>query len=92
MSTADLSAALDVPVNARIDRRMPKTLFVEHGAPTAADSATEGERLTLSRMLAHRAATPHARVAHRSPHARRHVTAGRLRSLLPYPFRRISST
>jgi hypothetical protein len=36
--TADeVIAALELPVAARVDRRVPKSLLVEHGAPTAAD-------------------------------------------------------
>jgi hypothetical protein len=37
MTAADLIAALALPPGARVDRRVPKTLLVEHGAPTAAD-------------------------------------------------------
>lgn len=37
MSAADVIAALELPPAARVDRRVPKTLLVEHGAPTAAD-------------------------------------------------------
>jgi hypothetical protein len=37
MIASDLIAALDLPPGARVDRRVPKTLLVEHGAPTAAD-------------------------------------------------------
>jgi hypothetical protein len=37
MNAADLITALDLPPGARVDRRVPKTLLVEHGAPTAAD-------------------------------------------------------
>ena len=37
MIASDLIAALDLPPNARVDRRVPKTLLLEHGAPTAAD-------------------------------------------------------
>lgn len=37
MSVADVIAALDLPPGARVDRRVPKTLLVEHGAPTATD-------------------------------------------------------
>jgi hypothetical protein len=33
----ELIAALDLPAAARVDRRVPKTLLTEHGAPTAAD-------------------------------------------------------
>lgn len=36
--TADgLIAAMDLPASARVDRRVPKTLLVDHGAPTPAD-------------------------------------------------------
>lgn len=37
MNAAAVIAALDLPSVARVDRRVPKTLLVEHGAPTAAD-------------------------------------------------------
>ena len=37
MNGSALLAALDLPPNARVDRRVPKTLLVEYGAPTAAD-------------------------------------------------------
>lgn len=37
MGADDVIAALDLPPTARVDRRVPKTLLVEHGAPTAAD-------------------------------------------------------
>lgn len=37
MTVTDLVAALDLPVAARVDQRVPKKLLVEHGAPTAAD-------------------------------------------------------
>ena len=37
MNAAALIAALDLPPGARVDRRVPKTLLVEHGAPTASD-------------------------------------------------------
>ena len=36
MKAAELIAALDLP-GARVDRRVPKKLLVENGAPTAAD-------------------------------------------------------
>jgi hypothetical protein len=38
MTAADLIAALELPPGARVDRRVPKALLVEHGAPTAADN------------------------------------------------------
>ena len=37
MTADDIIAALDLPAAARVDRRVPKTLLVEHGAPTATD-------------------------------------------------------
>jgi hypothetical protein len=37
MTADDLVAALELPPGARVDRRVPKTLLVEYGAPTAAD-------------------------------------------------------
>lgn len=37
MNAQSIIAALDLPADSRVDRRVPKTLLVEHGAPTAAD-------------------------------------------------------
>lgn len=37
MRAADLLDALDLPPSARVERRIPKKLLGEHGAPTAAD-------------------------------------------------------
>jgi hypothetical protein len=37
MNKADLIAALAIPDNARVDRRVPKKLLLEQGVPTAAD-------------------------------------------------------
>lgn len=37
MTADDVIAALDLPPTARVDRRVPKTLLLEYGAPTAAD-------------------------------------------------------
>jgi hypothetical protein len=37
MKASLLLNALDLPTSARVDRRVPKTLLHEHGAPTAAD-------------------------------------------------------
>ena len=37
MIATELIAALELPPNARVDRQVPKTLLLEHGAPTAAD-------------------------------------------------------
>jgi len=37
MTGDEAIGALDLPAAARVDRRVPKTLLLEHGAPTAAD-------------------------------------------------------
>jgi len=37
MKTSEVIAALDLPDGARVDRRVPKKLMLENGAPTAAD-------------------------------------------------------
>ncbi len=37
MTADEVLAALDFPEAARVERRVPKTLFVKHGSPTAAD-------------------------------------------------------
>jgi hypothetical protein len=37
MSAAAVIAALALPSEARVDRRVPKKLLVEQGAPTSAD-------------------------------------------------------
>ncbi|CUS37653.1 DUF4391 domain-containing protein [Candidatus Nitrospira nitrificans] len=37
MNAADLIAALDLPASAQVERRVPKKLLLENGAPTAAD-------------------------------------------------------
>ncbi len=37
MTAEAIIAALQLPASARVDRRVPKTLLVEHGAPTPAD-------------------------------------------------------
>jgi len=37
MTADEAVAALEVSARARVDRRIPKTLLLEHGAPTAAD-------------------------------------------------------
>ena len=37
MRADELIAALDLPTAARVDRRVPKKLLLENGAPTAAD-------------------------------------------------------
>jgi hypothetical protein len=43
MTADDVIAALDLPPTARVDRRVPKSLLLEHGAPTAADKRNINE-------------------------------------------------
>jgi hypothetical protein len=45
VNAADLLAALDLPAASRVDRRVPKTLLLEHGAPTPADRRHINERI-----------------------------------------------
>ncbi|HYN10611.1 MAG TPA: DUF4391 domain-containing protein [Vicinamibacterales bacterium] len=52
MTVDNLVAALDLPSAARVDRRVPKTLLVEHGAPTAADKRHINERIELLTWVA----------------------------------------
>ena len=37
MTADDVMAAFELPATARVDKRVPKTLLLEHGAPSAAD-------------------------------------------------------
>jgi len=39
-------AALDLPAVARVDRRVPKTLLLEYGAPTAAGQTAVLDRVS----------------------------------------------
>ncbi len=52
MSTTDLVAALGLPDGALVDRRVPKTLLIEHGARTAADRRHIREGIEEIRWLA----------------------------------------
>jgi len=52
MTAADLIAALDLPDAARVDRRVPKTLLTEHGAPTAADKRRINEGIEQLQWVA----------------------------------------
>ncbi len=52
MNTFDLFAALALPSEALVDRRVPKTLFIENGAPTAADKRHIREGIEEIRWLA----------------------------------------
>jgi Domain of unknown function (DUF4391) len=52
MNADDLLAALDLPAAASVDRRVPKTLLVENGAPTAADKRSIHEGVEALLWLA----------------------------------------
>ena len=52
MNGDELIAALDLPESARVNKRVPKTLLVEHGAPTAADKRRINEGIEELRWLA----------------------------------------
>ena len=52
MNSFDLIAALALPDDALVDRRVPKTLLIENGAPTAADKRRIQEGIAEIRWLA----------------------------------------
>ena len=52
MTAAELLDALDLPAAARVDRRIPKTLLTEHGAPTAADKRRINEGIEQAQWVA----------------------------------------
>ena len=52
MNSSDLIAALALPDGALVDRRVPKTLLIENGAPTAADKRRIREDIEEIRWLA----------------------------------------
>lgn len=52
MTPEDVLQALGLPPEARIDQRVPKTLLVEHGAPTAADKRHINEGIEELRWVA----------------------------------------
>jgi hypothetical protein len=45
MTADEVVAALGLPDSSRVDRRVPKTLLVEHGAPTATDKRQINDRI-----------------------------------------------
>jgi len=52
MIAEDLIQALALPVDARVDRRVPKSMLVENGAPTAADKRAIQEGIEEIRWVA----------------------------------------
>lgn len=52
MNGDDAVLALGLPDSARVDRRVPKTLLLEHGAPTAADTRKINEGIEQLRWVA----------------------------------------
>ena len=56
MTAAEIVAALDLPPGILIDQRIPKTLLVDNGAPTAADKRLINEG--IERLQWHAAIKP----------------------------------
>jgi hypothetical protein len=56
MTAAEIVAALDLPPGSLIDQRIPKTLLVDNGAPTAADKRLINEG--IERLQWHAAIKP----------------------------------
>ena len=52
MTGDEVLAALELPAVARVDRRIPKTLLGEHGAPTAADKRRINEAIEQIQWVA----------------------------------------
>lgn len=52
MTTDEAIAALALPAAARVDQRIPKTLLVEHGAPTAGDKRRINEGIDQIHWIA----------------------------------------
>ena len=52
MTSFDITTALQIPDGARVDRRVPKTLLIKNGAPTAADKRRIREEIDEIRWLA----------------------------------------
>ena len=65
MTGDEAIAALDLPAAARVDRRVPKTLLLEHGAPTAADKRHINEGIEQILWVAALKATTIGVAAHR---------------------------
>lgn len=81
MNTDEILAALDLPASSRVDRRVPKTLLIENGAPAAADkrSINDGveELLWVAALKPATAAIPEFR-----DHAREYLEIAVLRLTL----------
>lgn len=65
MTADEVIAALDLPPAARVDRRVPKTLLLEHGAPTAGDKRRIGEGIEQIQWVAALKPTTIGVAAHR---------------------------
>ncbi len=52
MNRDDLLAALDIPASAMVNQRVPKTLLVKNGAPTAGDKRLINEGIEVVQWLA----------------------------------------
>jgi hypothetical protein len=73
--------ALDLPTAARVDRRVPKTLLLEHGAPTAADKRHINESIEQILWVAALKPTTIGVAAHRDD-AREYLEIAVLRVIL----------
>ena len=65
MGADDVIAALDLPPTTRVDRRVPKTLLLEHGASTAADKRNINEGIEQIQWVATLKPTTIGVAAHR---------------------------
>lgn len=81
MTADDVLAALDLPAAARVDRRVPKTLLVEHGAPTVSDKRHINEGIEQILWLAALKPTTIGIAAHRDD-AREYLELAVLRMTL----------
>lgn len=81
MTADDVIAALDLPPTARVDRRVPKTLLIEHGAPTAADKRHINEGIEQIQWVAALKPTTIGVAAHRDE-AREYLEIAVLRMTL----------
>lgn len=81
MTGDEAIAALDLPSAARVDRRVPKTLLLEHGAPTTADKRRVNEGIEQIQWVAALKPTTIGVAAHRDD-VREYLEIAVLRVLL----------
>lgn len=81
MTGDEAIAALELPMAARVDRRVPKTLLLEHGAPTTADKRHINEGIEQIQWVAALKPTTIGVAAHRDD-AREYLEIAVLRATL----------